>query len=317
MQDEQQRREHFTAYAATLQERFSKGMLAELQKRSQWVLWRKEPVSGQQKHAPYNPKGYHASAIKPETWASLTAVLGVLKDGRYQGIGFMLSPNDHYCFVGLHQVYDGVSKQITSPEASRIVTRLASYTEASKTAASTNNDLHVLVRATLPGKGFHSDIEMRDRGSFVIITTRCLTETSNIIEHRQVEIEELYNQHKRAFRSDEELLERAMNARNGSSFRELWIGTWQGNPRYLENGKLDYRKADWQLIKNLLYWTNGNEIQTDRLFRNSALMRDEWDDSTYSGGSGYTYGEITIYNALQQPYHTSYHPKVGSWPNIE
>src|SRR5712691_4369432 len=97
MQDEQQRREHFTAYAAILQERFSKGMLDDIQQLSQWVLWRKEPVSDQQKNAPYNPKGYHASVIKPETWANLAAVLGVLKDGRYQGIGFMLSPHDPYC----------------------------------------------------------------------------------------------------------------------------------------------------------------------------------------------------------------------------
>lgn len=297
VQNEQQRREHFAAYAATLQERFSKGMLAELQKRPQWVLWRKEGINGQQKEAPYNPKGYHASAIKPETWASLAAVLGVLKDGYYDGIGFMLSPNDPYCFVGLHRAYDRATIQITSSEASQIVSLLASYTEALP-----NNDLHILARATLPGKGFHTAIEMYDRGCFVTITTGSLAETSATIEHRQAEIEALYNQHKTALRSDEEVLERAMNANNGLLFRELWRGTWEGNPRYSVNGKPDDTKADWQLIKYLLYWTKDDEYQTDKLFRRSALMRDKWDDSTNSGGSGYTYGEITIYNARQKKY---------------
>jgi len=52
-------------------------------------------------------------------------------------------------------------------------------------------------------------------------------------------------------------------------------------------------EADWQLCLYLLYWTGGDAVQTDRLYRGSALMSDKWDRR--AGAS--TYGELTISKA--------------------
>lgn len=315
MRPEQPQRERLTAYANTLRERFDRGVLAELQPLSQWVVWKREYIGDQWKKVPYNPRGFHASVNNPRTWGSLSDTLKILETSIYDGIGFMLSEADPYCFVDIDHCYDRSTHQITNPLASRLVSHLASYTEASP-----NDGLHILVRARLPGKGIHSAIELYDRGRFFTVTTRHVPQTPITVEQRQQEIEALYQAYKPvipskrvestrvgggevrttlAGRSDEEVLQHAMSAPNAQRFLELWEGRWQGNHRYIAQGKADESKADWQLVKYLLYWTGNDATQTDRLFRQSALMRHKWDDSVNSGGSGYTYGQITIHNAMK------------------
>ncbi len=69
-------------------------------------------------------------------------------------------------------------------------------------------------------------------------------------------------------RSDQEVLERALSAKNGDNFKRLWEGDYSG---YVTAGQPDKSRADWQLVRYLLYWTNNDPIQTDRLFRQSGL----------------------------------------------
>ena len=65
----------------------------------------------------------------------------------------------------------------------------------------------------------------------------------------------------------------------------------------------DHSSADLALVNRLAYWTNGDEAQMDRLFRQSGLyasMKEEhgikkW-DRRHGGG---TYGEMTIAKALK------------------
>jgi primase-polymerase (primpol)-like protein len=46
----------------------------------------------------------------------------------------------------------------------------------------------------------------------------------------------------------------------------------------------------------LAFWTGGNRAQIDRLFRQSGLMREKWDDVHYADGR--TYGEKTVERAI-------------------
>jgi uncharacterized coiled-coil protein SlyX len=94
--------------------------------------------------------------------------------------------------------------------------------------------------------------------------------------------------------SDDELVEKAHNATNGEKFERLWTGNMS-----------DYdsrSKADLALCCQLAFWTAGDPDWIDRLFRESALMREEWDEEVQANGEadGQTYGEETIANALGQ-----------------
>lgn len=88
--------------------------------------------------------------------------------------------------------------------------------------------------------------------------------------------------------TDGEIIEKAMNAKNGAEFLSLWRGD---TSKY--NG--DESRADLALCNMLAFWSSGNADTIDRLFRQSGLMRDKWDRAT--GQS--TYGGITIDTALR------------------
>src|SRR5712691_3544900 len=94
MSPEATRREQFIRYTAYLRERFSNGMLAELQPLPQWVVWRGELEDGKRKKVPYNPNYRNARAnVKiPKSWGSLEAALTAIETGNYSGIGFMITP---------------------------------------------------------------------------------------------------------------------------------------------------------------------------------------------------------------------------------
>ncbi len=307
--EQKQYQARIITYAKALRERFARGMLIELQSLKQWVLWRRETRGGKLKKVPYSPlHGYHASVNNPGTWGTLTHALFALEKGCFEGLGFMLTKNDPFCFIDLDHTYDRENKRITSATALRVVRLLNSYTEASP-----NDGLHILVKAKLPGKGIHSNIELYDQGRFLTITTRHIDGTPLAIEERQTEVENLYEEYQPlpnpvrestrvgvkgpVAATTRDILEKARQAPNGKLFQELWQGGWQTNPRYLSSGKPDQSKADFQLVKYLLYWTGNDPVLTDTLFRRSSLMREKWDDNTNSGGSGHTYGEITIHNA--------------------
>ncbi len=94
--------------------------------------------------------------------------------------------------------------------------------------------------------------------------------------------------------SDEELIERAKNARDGQRFRRLW----RGDTSEYEN---DHSRADLALCRALAFWCGGNSESIDRLFRRSGLMREKWDRRT----GATAYGALTIRTALVQRYRTA------------
>ncbi|ELY66174.1 hypothetical protein C489_13498 [Natrinema versiforme JCM 10478] len=87
---------------------------------------------------------------------------------------------------------------------------------------------------------------------------------------------------------DEELLEKAMNASNGTKFERLWNGNMAGYESQSE--------ADMALCCLLAFWTGGDHTRVDQLFRQSGLLREKWDEVHYADGS--TYGEKTIERAI-------------------
>lgn len=88
---------------------------------------------------------------------------------------------------------------------------------------------------------------------------------------------------------DTELIKRAKTADDGGKFDNLWAGRW-------ESYAPSHSEADMMLACKLVFWTGGNPHRVDRLFRQSGLMRDKWDEVHYA--SGETYGEKTLKRAI-------------------
>jgi len=271
-----------------------KNIPESLKQVKQWVCFKLEPneKKGKADKIPKDPKtGYNAKANDPATWSDYqTAVNAVSKYG-FDGIGIEFAN-------GIFGVdLDGVVKDGKfTAEAQDIIKTMDSYTEYSPSGTG----VHILAKGTIPPKDRRKgSVEMYSEGRFFTVTGKVIGATKEVEERtaqaaavhakylRREEKPKTDNQPQELNLSDSELISKAMNARNGHTFRALWNGDINGYPSQSE--------ADLALCNLLAYWTNGNAYRMDALFRQSALYREgKWNKRHGAD----TYGNMTISKAL-------------------
>jgi putative DNA primase/helicase len=262
---------------------------AELRERDQWVIWRVEQRDNKPTKVPHRADGRgRASTTDAATWSTFADALRASEDA--DGIGYVFSADDPYVGIDLDDI---------NSDAGAIMLALDSYTERSVSG----RGAHVIVKATLNGhsRNRKGPLEIYEHGRYFAFTGDHISGTPSTIEERQGELEEVL-----AFflpepdqmhvvpcspvpveLDDQELLERAMQAKNGDDFKMLWAGGWQG--RYTSQSE-----ADLVLCGMLAFWTGHDAGRMDALFRRSGLMRPKWD----SGRGETTYGGQTIEKAI-------------------
>jgi hypothetical protein len=167
------------------------------------------------------------------------------------------------------------------------------------------------------------EVEVYDRGRYFALTGAALPGSPADIPERQAQLDELYRRvfttgrggrsadskdearpkgsafkakaHKARSSvwqkpldqlSDEDILQLAREAKNGSKFAALFD---RGDTSGHDN---DDSRADAALCTILAYWCGKDAARIDRLFRRSELMRDKWDK--VHSGEGATYGQMTV-----------------------
>jgi putative DNA primase/helicase len=288
----------------------------ELRTRSQWVVWRLELVTdnrGREKwtKVPYNARtGAKASSTDGRTWAPFDAALDAYQRGGYDGLGFVLGADDPYAGIDLDHCLTSATSATTAllPWAAELVQRADSYTERTPGGEGVRT---FLLGSLPPGARKVGHAEMYDRGRFLTVTGHHLDGTPTTIADRNSEIVglharlvELGNATKPqrparreqgtkaqaasgAVLADEPVLKRMLAAKNGADIGELLAGRWEGAYE-------SQSSADLALCSHLAFWTGGDAVQMDRLFRQSGLMRPKWDERR----GDQTYGELTIGTAL-------------------
>jgi putative DNA primase/helicase len=262
----------------------------ELRDRRQWVAWRYLERDGKATKVPYRADGQGlASTTDPDTWATFEDAIAAAVKLPADGVGYVFSADDPYVGVDLD---DGLSEA----DRAAIMLALDSYAETSVSGSG----VHVILRASLNGHGHNrrGPFEAYEAGRYFVVTGEHVIGTPATIEERQVELDEVLAQFlpkpdpkvSTAVESsavdldDRELLDKAMAARNGAKFRDLWKGQWEEH-RYPSQSE-----ADQALCALLAFWTGNDPDRIDRLFRSSGLYREKWDRDNY--------GEKTIANVL-------------------
>lgn len=183
-----------------------------------------------------------------------------------------------------------------------IVRKLDSYAEYSPSGTG----VHIICRGQLPASGRRrGSVEMYGHARFFTVTGLHVTGTPTTIEQRDEAIAAVHAEYVAApagslesstgassapavALDDAELLRRMFAARNGRAVAALWSGEIG---RYERNDSV----ADLALCAHLAFWTGGDPMRIDRLFRQSALCRPKWDERRGER----TYGELTIKRAIQ------------------
>jgi putative DNA primase/helicase len=225
----------------------------------------------------------------PNTWTDFQTALQAYEQGRFDGIGFVLTPEAGIVCVDIDHAKNGTD---WTPEAMAMVGALNSYTEVSPSG----KGLHIWCYGHLPaGRRRKNGVEMYDSGRFITVTGDHLPNTPGDLQERTAELAEL---HRRIFGettslkvtasvdlSDAELIQRAMDAKDGAKFRALWNGDTTGYPSESE--------AVLALCRIFAFWTGGDAERIERLVSQSALgQREKWRTRA-------DYRQRTIQKALQ------------------
>ncbi|MGH0950475.1 phage/plasmid primase, P4 family [Bacillus mycoides] len=309
----------------------------ELTTRTQWVLWKLEPIidkkigehkvnkeNGQFKYTkvPYQINGLKADSTIPSTWASYDETVKVYKStNKYNGIGYVLSEDDPYTAIDLDDhIIDGEIQQ----EAQSVVNAMDSYTEYSQSGTG----LHIFIKAKKPGKRSKNStkgIEIYDSERFIVMTGNHVDGTPTKIHERQDILSYIYDSYfpvskkpqeikpskldLSAKLSDEDVLNIGFKAKNGQKFKDLYSGNWSNYGSQSE--------ADQALCNLIAFYTQDLE-QIDRIFTGSGLYRDDkWERQDYKEGT-IQYALDGLKATYQQPTpNDSFHLYIKDSPTID
>jgi hypothetical protein len=242
--------------------------LADLQAWPHWIVFDREPQPDgkKPKKVPYTPGTNHRAKVNdPATWRPYAeAVADGERTGRVPGIA--LTPEMHLSLIDI----DGQAEHA-------LVAELDSCTERS-----INGGLHIFVRGRPPA-GFVApagvEVYPRDGNRFVLIT-------GNLVDGRDI-IQERTEALARCFpprptptcpdvgtidANDQTIIERVRGMTKGRQLFDAGDISLYGD---------DHSRADLGLLNCFVSAGAVGSDQLDRLFRESALMRDKWERRDY------------------------------------
>ena len=278
----------------------------ELRKLNRWVCYRLDPDPKGEKprKTPVNARtGKNASSTNADTWSDYETAKEAAEKYGYAGIGFVIIPEDGIVGIDVDHCLNRETGE-WSETAKDIMSRQNTYMEYSPSG----DGLHVWFRGKKPGsacKNTETGVEMYEKARYLTVTERAVEGCADtVVPAAEGVLQGIYDKYiakqkperkkrKKAAGdklTDEEILEKAKEASNGEAFTALWEGRWQGEyPSQSE--------ADMALCMKLAFWTAKDKEQMDRLFRQSGLMREKWDQPHHASGA--TYGQETIERAAE------------------
>lgn len=265
-----------------------------MQKFDQWVCWDRvwDNEREEWKKVPINPKTQrYAKPNDRNTWGTFAEAMNA--SAKCDGIGFVFTKEDPYVFVDVDHCWtDEGEFTETAREFRRVLNN--TYCEVSQSS----EGLHFICVGELES-GFNNrkeGVEFYDSGRFVAMTGNVLQEfepTEN--EHLQT-LWEKYTTKKPAPQKTENVPQVVTNVdkvmqmalRNDLKLITLYEGDTSAYESQSE--------GDMALCMKLAFYCGKNEYLMDRYFRESALMRDKWDE--FRGAE--TYGQLTIRRACDR-----------------
>lgn len=286
-----------------------KNVPLELKNLKRWVCFKVEGTeNGKTTKRPYNAINGKLAKVNDElTWSRFNIALSGCAKFKCDGIGFILGNGIFGIDLDNHPDENGefpMSEEEFGDLCDEFVETLDSYSERSQSGLG----VHIICQGKLPTGGRRKgSVEMYDNGRFFAFTGDSIRNIP--INNREEEVKPLWEKYinvksnfieptRQTFTpnpyrevlnlSDEEVINTAIESKNGTEFY-----------RYYHDGDIsmnnnDASSADMSFCNMLAFWCNGDRYQMDRIFRNSALMRDKWDELRGEK----TYGEITIDSAL-------------------
>ena len=228
---------------------------------------------------PYQINGFRGDSTNRAAFTNFDTATSHIAS--YEGIG--IGVFDDICAIDIDHCFENGR---LSDMAEDIIPRMDSYTEFSLSGTG----VRILFKANMPSYDKERYyINNRSIGLEVYVagyTSRFVTVTGNAIsgtgiEDRTDALAEVLEKYMvrpvkeksaaaapGSYLSDESVLAKISVSRQADKFNALWNGSFPEDKSHSE--------ADAALCSMLAFWCGGDMEQMDRLFRQSALMRDKW-----------------------------------------
>jgi putative DNA primase/helicase len=284
---------------------------AELKALPVWCVWKFVPntTGGKPKKVPYNAKtGGKAQSSNPAAFTDFKTALAVVDDYNGLGIGVfgdIAAIDIDGCVDGseinelaqtIIDIMDSPTEISPSGTGIRILCKASGFIHEKNRYYINNRKIGLEVYVanqthkflTITGKTIRRG-ELAERGEQlqIILNSYMLRPESSDISSIET----------CSCLTDEQIIEKAVKAKNGDKFRKLWEGDWQG----------DYQsqsEADMALAGALAYWCGRDYEQMERLFLRSALGQRE------KSSEREDYVRRTLYTAITNckvTYNPDYH----------
>lgn len=259
---------------------------------------------------------YRASVTDPDNWADFETALETARRNGW-GVGVVFDASNDAVGIDIDDGRDPATGR-PSDDAKDIIQRADTWTEVSVSGTGYHP---IALGELLEGGNRRGDVEMYDTARFFATTGQHVEGTPEDIQPRQDAIEALHRDYIADDEpdaeadpevdaepatnepkpetvgeiGDDELIERAKNAKNGAEFSRLWNGSTAGYDSHSE--------ARLALANYLAFWTGGDERRMLRLFEESNLYRDDDDQRTFENYEIPTAleGRTEFYNPGSQP----------------
>ena len=217
------------------------------------------------------------------------------KSGNIEGVGFVFRPHKAtgtgICGIDLDHIIDPNTGEVNTA-AFEIIQAMDSYTELSPSGTG----VHIYYYGSLHSEwekkfngclGGAASMEMYQEKRYFTVTGNVFGELKPIAEREQ-QAAEIYKKYApkpqektvtnkpvedtyTTVLSDDKVIEKASKSKQGAKFMALLGGD-------LSDYGNDQSRADQALCNILAFWCSGDTKQIDRIFRNSGLMREKWDE---------------------------------------
>jgi hypothetical protein len=238
----------------------------ELREFRHFCCWNYETRgAGRKTKIPYNPvTGNFASVSRLDTWVSYHEAL--MFSQCYDGIGFLLGPEDPYFFIDLDHTED--PDQIEFQK--QIFEQFDTYAERSPSG----KGLHLIGKGSIPSGARVGPVEIYSSGRYMAMTGDVFRDrpikdyselATSLYEHlKRNEVVSVTTADAPQQMDDAAVYAMAAGAANGPKFLRLWNGD------FYSDYAGDQSRADFALI-NMIGFYSRNFEQTVRMFHQSAL----------------------------------------------
>ena len=249
----------------------------------------------------------NASPTDSSTWGTYEQAVNACKQYNYSGIGFVFTAESDFCGIDIDHCIDENGE--INKNALDIIDTMDSYAEISPSGTG----VHIIYKGKVHddwkkkktnalGEGVHLEMYQKDR-YFTVTENRFNTSDVNEREKYAELIYKAYMQAaekpkltekapeksvKHLTLTDRDIIDKAMNSSSGMKFSRLF----NGDTSDYDN---DDSRADMAFCSMLAFWCQKDIDMMDRIFRQSGLMRDKWDEKHGRD----TYGNITLQKAIE------------------